>query len=75
MTNLERLAAEMTLGNRQSFDLAAELLHARRVIEACRRYRRRLPHQVQSALDAPHVIVELDPPPPPESVPGLLTQG
>lgn len=72
MTNLELLAAEMELGERQRLALAAELLRLRHLHDTARRFRRRLPHQVQHALEAPDVIVQLDPPPEAGSAPALI---
>jgi hypothetical protein len=63
MTDLELLAAEMELGERERLARATELLRLRRLEAACRRHRRGLPHQVRRALEAPAVVTELDPPP------------
>lgn len=72
MTDLEQIAAEMELSERRRLALAAELLRLRRLHDTARRFRRRLPHQVQSALDAPAVATQLDPPPEPGSAPALI---
>lgn len=63
MTNVERTAAEMELDERTRLRLAAELEHARRVLSECRRHHRRLPYQVQNALNAPPRVYDVDPPP------------
>lgn len=71
MTNIDELAAEMELSERTRLQLAADLVRLRRLEQTCRRYRRRLPAQVQNALDLT-VITTRHAPPEADTMPGLF---
>lgn len=73
MTNLDLLVAEMELDPATRARLAAEIIETRYIVALCRRFKRRLPHQVANALKSPARITELDPPPDPSLAPGLFS--
>lgn len=71
MTNVDELAVEMEQSELIRRQLAADLVRLRRLEATCRRYRRRLPAQVQNALDLT-VITTRHAPPEADSMPGLF---
>lgn len=73
MTNVEQLMAQMEFGEETRRRLAEEITRLRRLEECVRVHRRRVPHQVQTALRAP--ALEVDTGAPAIGAPGLFSLG
>jgi hypothetical protein len=63
MTDLDQIIDEMDLSPTHRAQLAAELLHLRRIAAACRAHRRRLPARVQAELERHATPTAITPPP------------